>query len=116
MLAQPGVEVVRTLEVEQGVEKSFERAEREGLNAGLLAGSQGAQAMPKQTEGDGSGFGLAAIQPALLSALLLALLPPLLLALLQTAIKDFVPVHGSRRTTAQMIPDRSSQSGARGDA
>jgi hypothetical protein len=68
VLAQPGVEVVRTLEVEQGVEKSFERAEREGLNAGLLAGSQGAQAMPKQTEGDGSGFGLAALLLAFLAA------------------------------------------------
>ena len=54
--AQPGVEVVSTLEVEKGVEKSFERAEGEGLNAGLLAGSQGAEAMPKKAEGDGSGF------------------------------------------------------------
>jgi uncharacterized protein YnzC (UPF0291/DUF896 family) len=29
---------------------------------------------------------------------------------------NLVPVHGSRRTTAQTIPDRSSQSGARGYA
>jgi hypothetical protein len=34
--AQPGSEILRPLEVEQGVEKSFERAQREGLNAGLL--------------------------------------------------------------------------------
>jgi len=62
--AQPGVEVVSTLEVEKGVEKSFERTEGDGLNAGLLAGSQGAEAMPKQAEGDGSGFGLAAFLAA----------------------------------------------------
>jgi len=69
VVAQPGGEVLGTLEVEKGVEKSFERAEREGLNAGLLAGSQGAQAMPKQTEGDGSGFGLAAFLETLLKAI-----------------------------------------------
>jgi hypothetical protein len=69
---QPSVEVVRPLEVEQGVEKSFERAEPEGLDAGLLAGGQGAAAMPKQAEGDGSGFSLAAFLLTLLLTLLVA--------------------------------------------
>ena len=67
---QPSVEVFWTLEVEQGVEKSFERAERQGLDAGLLAGGQGAAAMPKQAEGDGSGFSLSAFLLTLLLTLL----------------------------------------------
>ncbi len=70
MATQPSVEVFWSLEVEQGVEKSFERAEREGLDAGLLGGGQGAAAMPKQAEGDGSGFSLSAFLLTLLLTLL----------------------------------------------
>ena len=72
MATQPSVEVFWSLEVEQGVEKSFERAERQGLDAGLLAGGQGAAAMPKQAEGDGSGFSLSAFLLTLLLTLLVA--------------------------------------------
>ncbi len=72
MATQPSVEVFWSLEAEQGVEKSFERAEPEGLDAGLLAGGQGAAAMPKQAERDGSGFSLAAFLLTFLLTLLVA--------------------------------------------
>ena len=93
MATQPSVEVFWSLEVEQGVEKSFERAEREGLDAGLLAGGQGAAAVPKEAEGEGDGFGLAAFLLALLKAFEQTHLPPLLkaflTALLPSQAKDF---------------------------
>ena len=62
MLAQPGVEVVRPLEVEQGnqEEEGLKRTEGDGLDAGLLAGGQGAAKVLEQAEGDGRGFGLPA--------------------------------------------------------
>jgi len=49
--AQPSVEVVRTLEVEQGNREGLERTQGEILDAGLLAGGQGAAAVLKQAEG-----------------------------------------------------------------
>jgi hypothetical protein len=62
VLAQPGVEVVRPLEVEQGnqEEEGLKRTEGDGLDAGLLAGGQGASKVLEQAKGDGRGFGLPA--------------------------------------------------------
>ena len=74
MVDQPGVEVVRTLEVEQGNREGLERTERERLDAGLLAGGQDAAAELELAEGKGDGFGLAAFFLALLKALLTAFL------------------------------------------
>ena len=51
MLAQPGVEVLWTLEVEQGNREGLNRAKRERLDAGLLDGGQRAAAVLKQAEG-----------------------------------------------------------------
>ena len=66
MATQPSVEVFWSLEVEQGVEKSFERAEGEGLDAGLLGRAEGAAAALELADGDGRGFGLAAFLLTLL--------------------------------------------------
>jgi hypothetical protein len=62
VLVQPGVEVVRPLEVEQGnqEEEDLKRTEADGLDAGLLAGGQGAAKVLEQAKGDGRGFGLPA--------------------------------------------------------
>ena len=46
------------MEVEQGNGEGLERTQGEILDAGLLAGGQGAEAVLKQAEGEGDGFGL----------------------------------------------------------
>jgi len=68
MLAEPGVEVLRSLEVEQGNREGLKRGEGERLDAGLLAGGQDAEAVLEQAKGDANGFGLAAFLAALLAA------------------------------------------------
>ena len=88
VLAQPGVEVFWSLEVEQGNGEGLKRTEGEILDAGLLVGGQGAQAMPKQAEGEGNGFGLA--------ALLLALQKAFLSTFLTAQPKDFAVGHAAR--------------------
>ena len=50
--AQPGVEVLGSLEVEQGNREGLKRSEGERLDAGLLAGSEVAEAVLEQAEGD----------------------------------------------------------------
>jgi len=66
---QQGSEVVRPLEVEQGNREGFQRSQAERLDAGLLAGGQGAAAELELAEGEDDGFGLAAFLAALLLAL-----------------------------------------------
>jgi hypothetical protein len=89
VLAQPGVEVLWSLEVEQGNREGLERSEGKGLDAGLLAGGQGAAAVFEQAEGEGDGFGLAAFQETFLAAFLETLLKALFLSFLASQAKDF---------------------------
>ena len=58
--AEPGVEVCWSLEVDQGIGEGLQLSEGERLDAGLLAGGQGAAAELELAEGEGGGFGLAA--------------------------------------------------------
>jgi hypothetical protein len=88
VVAEPGVEVFRSLEVEQGNQKGLKRSEGELLDAGLLAGGQDAEAVLEQAEGDANGFGLAAFLLALLKACLPALLAAFMAALLAAKTKN----------------------------
>ena len=67
-MAQPGVEVFRALEIEQGNQEGLKRTKGERLDAGLLAGGQRAAAVLEQAEGNAKGFGLAPLLAAFLAA------------------------------------------------
>ena len=72
MAAQPGVEVFRSLEVEQGIGQGFEIAQWQALDAGLLSRAEGAAAALQLAQGEGGGFGLAALLTPFLAAFLAA--------------------------------------------
>jgi hypothetical protein len=95
--AQPGHEIFRTLEIEQGNGQGFKGAEGEGLNAGLLVGVERAAAALEQTQGESDGFGLSAFLLALQESYLPALLPAFLPALLTPQPKSSVPWSGVTR-------------------
>ena len=99
MAAEPGIQILGPLEVEQGNREGLERTQRERLDAGLLAGGQGAAAVLEQAEGKGDGFGLAAFFMALLTAFQTAFLKALksafLLALLKAQAKDLAVGHAA---------------------
>ena len=68
MAAEPGIQILGPLEIEQGNREGLNRTEGERLNAGLLAGGQGSAAVLKQAEGEGNGFSLAAFPETFLAA------------------------------------------------
>ena len=68
MAFQPGVEIVRPQEVEQGIGEGFQGAQGEGLDAGLLGRAEAAAAELELAEGESGGFGLAAFLASFLSA------------------------------------------------
>ena len=74
MVAQPGVEVFRPIEIEQGIGQGFEVAQGQALDAGLLRRAEDAAAASQLAQGEGGGFGLAALLTAFLAALLTAFL------------------------------------------
>ena len=85
MPTQPGLEILRTLEIEQGIGQCFKGVEGQGLNAGLLVGFEGAAASLELAQGESDGFGLSAFFLALQESYL----PAFLSALLPAQPKDF---------------------------
>ena len=64
--AQPGVQILRPLEIEQNVVQGFQSRVREGFDACFLAGSDGSAAALEPDLGDDGGFDSASFLPFLL--------------------------------------------------
>ena len=75
---QPGRQVVRAREVEQGIGQGFQLTQRQGLDLGGGGVCEGAAAAVEEAEGHRSCFLLAAFGFALLAAFLAALGQPVL--------------------------------------
>ena len=95
MAAQPGVEVFRLIEIEQGIGQGFEIAQGQALDAGLLSRAEGAAAALQLAQGEGGGFCLAALLAAFLAALLAAQTKDLAVGHAAREVVDSDPTHGA---------------------
>ncbi len=93
--AQPGVEIVWPLEVEQGIGQGLQLGEGQALNAGGAGRTERATAPLQQPQRKRRGLGLTAFLAAFLTAFLAAQVKDLFVGDAAGEVVDGDPTHGA---------------------